>query len=73
LSNVKSSKRFSLLNFASVLATENNTKVTISNLPVGTALTSGQITTGDIVITLNKTRYVLALENSAASASNSSK
>ena len=64
----------SLLNFASVLATENNTKVTISNLPVGTVLTSGQITTGDIVVTLNKNQsYVLALENSAASASNSSK
>ena len=64
----------SLLNFASVLATENNTKITISNLPVGTVLTSGITTTGDIVVTLNKNEsYVLALENSAISPSNSSK
>jgi gliding motility-associated-like protein len=64
----------SLLNFASVLATENNTKITISNLPVGTVLTDGQITTGDIVVNLDKNQsYVLALENSASTTSNSSK
>ena len=64
----------SLLNFASVLATENNTKITISNIPVGTVLTNGTVITGDIVVTINKNEsYVLALENSATSPSNSSK
>jgi hypothetical protein len=56
----------SLLNFASILATENNTKITISNIPVGTVLTNGIVTAGDIVVTINKKSYVLALENSAA-------
>ncbi|MDG2433299.1 T9SS type B sorting domain-containing protein [Flavobacterium sp.] len=64
----------SLLNFASILATENSTKITISNIPVGTVLTSGVVTAGDITVTLNKNEsYVLALENSASSPSNSSK
>jgi gliding motility-associated-like protein len=64
----------SLLNFASILATENNTKITISNIPVGTVLTDGTVITGNIVVPLNKNEsYVLALENSAASPSNSSK
>ena len=64
----------SLLNFASILATENSTKITISNIPVGTVLTNGVVTTGDITVTLNKNEsYVLALENSVSSPSNSSK
>lgn len=54
----------SLLNFASVLATENGTKVTISNIPIGTILSDGSIFNGPIIITLNKNEsYVLALEN----------
>jgi gliding motility-associated-like protein len=64
----------SLLNFASVLATENNTRITISNIPIGTVLTNGVVTNGNIVETLNKNEsYVIALENSASSPSNSSK
>jgi gliding motility-associated-like protein len=65
-----------LLNFASVLATENNTKVTISNISIGTIFSDGTIYNAPIVITLNKNEsYVLALENNAAnnSPSNSSK
>jgi hypothetical protein len=31
----------SLLNFASIISTENSTRVTISNIPVGTVLTDG--------------------------------
>jgi hypothetical protein len=49
----------SLLNFASILATENNTKITISNIPVGTVLTNGIVTAGDIVVTINKS-YVFS-------------
>ncbi|WP_144892768.1 T9SS type B sorting domain-containing protein [Flavobacterium tiangeerense] len=53
-----------LLNFASILATENGTKVTISNLPIGTVLTDGTVISGPITLTLNKNEsYVLALEN----------
>ena len=66
----------SLLNFASILSTENNTSITISNLPVGTIFTDGTIYTAPIVITLNKNEsYVMALENYAGnnSPSNSSK
>ncbi|GIZ09844.1 T9SS type B sorting domain-containing protein [Flavobacterium sp. UMI-01] len=64
----------SLLNFASVLATENNTKLTISNIPTGTALTNGTIINGPIVVNLNKNEsYVLAIENSNTTTSNSSK
>ena len=63
-----------LLNFASVLATENGTNVTISNIPDGTILTNGFIVNGPITITLNKNEsYVLALENYDNSVSNSSK
>ena len=65
-----------LLNFASILSTENNTKVTISNIPIGTIFSDGTIYTAPIVITLNKNEsYVLALENNAInnSPSNSSK
>ena len=64
----------SLLNFASILATENSTTVTISNIPDGTILTNGFVVSGPIIITLNKNEsYVLALENYADSNSNSSK
>ena len=66
----------SLLNFASILSTENNTTVTISNLPLGTIFSDGTIYSAPIVVTLNKNEsYVLALENIAAnnSPSNSSK
>ena len=65
-----------LLNFASILSTENNTSVTISNLPIGTIFSDGTIYSAPIVVTLNKNEsYVLALENNAAnnSPSNSSK
>ena len=66
----------SLLNFGSILSTENNTSVTISNLPLGTIFSDGTIYSAPIVVTLNKNEsYVLALENIAAnnSPSNSSK
>ncbi|WP_366184190.1 T9SS type B sorting domain-containing protein [Flavobacterium ovatum] len=64
----------SLLNFGSILATENNTTATISNIPVGTILTDGTIINGPIVVTLNKNEsYVLSLENSTSTISNSSK
>lgn len=65
-----------LLNFASILATENNTTVTISNIPLGTIFSNGTVYNGPIVITLNKNEsYVLALENIAGNnaPSNSSK
>lgn len=53
-----------LLNFASILATENNTNITISNLPIGTILTNGTIISGPINIILNKNEsYIMALEN----------
>lgn len=65
----------SLLNFASILSTENGTKVTISNIPNGTVLSNGTIISGDIVVTLNKNEsYVLAMDNSQnTTPSNSSK
>uniref|UniRef100_UPI0030CA474D IgGFc-binding protein n=1 Tax=uncultured Flavobacterium sp. TaxID=165435 RepID=UPI0030CA474D len=65
-----------LLNFASILSTENNTSVTISNIPIGTIFSDGSIYTVPIVVTLNKNEsYVLALENYAGNntPSNSSK
>ena len=63
-----------LLNFASILATENNTKLTISNIPIGTILSDGSTITGTISVILNKNEsYVLALENYSTSVSNSSK
>jgi gliding motility-associated-like protein len=66
----------SLLNFASILSTENNTSVTISNIPVGTIFSDGTVYTVPIVVTLNKNEsYVMALTNYAGnnSPSNSSK
>ena len=53
-----------LLNFASILATENNTLLTISNIPVGTVFSDGTTYTVPISVTLNKNEsYVLGLEN----------
>ncbi|MGO4904366.1 T9SS type B sorting domain-containing protein [Flavobacterium sp. W20_MBD1_R3] len=64
----------SVLNFASVLATENGTKITISKIENGTRLSDGTIISGPIEVTLNKNEsYVLALENYSTSISNSSK
>ena len=65
----------SLLNFASILSTENDTKITISNIPIGTILTNGVTITGPLTVTLNKNEsYVLALENPTnTTPSNSSK
>ncbi|RTY74627.1 T9SS type B sorting domain-containing protein [Flavobacterium sp. LS1R10] len=63
-----------VLNFASVLATENGTKITISNIENGTRLSNGEIISGPIEIPLNKNEsYVIALENYNNSVSNSSK
>nr|WP_315232999.1 T9SS type B sorting domain-containing protein [uncultured Flavobacterium sp.] len=63
----------SVLNFASILSTENNTKVTISNIPIGSVLSNGTIITGPITVTLGKNEsYVLALENYNNTVSNSS-
>jgi len=65
-----------LLNFASILATENGTKVTISNIPNGTQILNRSATAGPITVTLNKNEsYVLALQNvnNGESVSNSSK
>jgi gliding motility-associated-like protein len=44
----------SLLNFASILSTENGTKVTISNIPIGAIFSDGTVFSGPITITLNK-------------------
>ncbi|TDE43899.1 T9SS type B sorting domain-containing protein [Flavobacterium rhamnosiphilum] len=64
----------SVLNFASILSTENNTKVTISNIPIGSILSDGTIIAGPITVTLGKNEsYVLALENYNNTVSNSSK
>ncbi|MFV8269801.1 T9SS type B sorting domain-containing protein [Flavobacterium sp. GT2N3] len=63
----------SVLNFASILSTENNTKVTISNIPTGSILSDGTAVTGPIIVTLGKNQsYVLALENYSNTISNSS-
>ncbi|MDR6846122.1 T9SS type B sorting domain-containing protein [Flavobacterium granuli] len=53
-----------LLNFASILATENGTKITISSLQYGTMLLNQPNFSGPISVTLNKNEsYVLALQN----------
>lgn len=56
-----------LMNFASILAVENGTNITISNIPDGTVLTDGTTFTGPKLITLNKNEsYVLAMENNGS-------
>ena len=56
------------LNFASILATENNTNITISNIPNGTVLSDGTIFNGPLTIGLNKNEsYVIAFENNPIS------
>ncbi|KDN56363.1 gliding motility protein [Flavobacterium seoulense] len=63
-----------LLNFGSILATENNTTVTISNIPNGTVLVNGFIVNGPITVNLNKNEsYVIALENIQNIPNNSAK
>ncbi|MFH6999867.1 T9SS type B sorting domain-containing protein [Flavobacterium sp. FlaQc-57] len=65
-----------LLNFTSIMATENGTKITISNIQNGTQLLNGTIISGPINVTLNKNEsYILALKNynDWGSISNSSK
>jgi len=65
-----------LLNFASIMATENGTKITVSNIQNGTQLLDGTIISGPITVTLNKNEsYVLALKNynDIVNVSNSSK
>ncbi|CAN1509878.1 Gliding motility-associated, C-terminal domain [Flavobacteriaceae bacterium] len=53
-----------LLNFATILSTENGTKITLSNLQNGTRLLDGTIVSGPINITLDKNEsYILALQN----------
>jgi hypothetical protein len=47
----------SVLNFASILSTENNTAITISNIPDGTVLSDGT-QVGPISITLNKMKVM---------------
>ena len=64
----------SLLNFASILSTENGTKIIISNIEIGTRLANGIIISGPIEVTLNKNEsYIIALENNSNTVSNSSK
>lgn len=64
----------SLLNFAGILATENNTQLTISDIPNGTVLTDGTVISGPITLNLNKNEsYVLALENYSNPTANSAK
>ncbi|MEY4877124.1 MAG: hypothetical protein RL708_2273 [Bacteroidota bacterium] len=59
----------SLLNFASFMATENDTHVTISlsdPLAIGTPMTNGVAYTGPISVTLNKNEsYIFSFENTA--------
>lgn len=53
-----------LLNFASIMATENGTKITISNIQNDTKLLDETLVSGPITVTLNKNEsYVLALKN----------
>lgn len=63
-----------LLNFASLLATENNTTITISNIANGTILADGRTVNGPVTINLNKNEsYIFAIENSEDTVSNSAK
>lgn len=57
-----------LLNFFSILAPENNTRITISNLINGTSLANGTIYNGPITINLNKNEsYILAINGDSGS------
>ncbi len=57
-----------LLNFFSILATENNTSITISNLINGTSLANGTTYSGPITINLNKNEsYILAINGDSGS------
>ena len=65
---LNSSNIVGLLNFFSVLATENNTKITISNIPNGTVLANGNSFTGPKTIDLNKNEsYILAINGNTGS------
>jgi gliding motility-associated-like protein len=57
---------FLTLNFASILATENNTEIKISNIPNGTLLANGTtFNTSDFPVILQKNEsYIIAFENS---------
>ncbi len=66
----------SLMNFASILSTEDNTTVTHIESSVGTIFTNGTVYSVPIVVTLKKNEsYVMALENYSGNnfPSNSSK
>jgi gliding motility-associated-like protein len=57
-----------LLNFFSVLATENNTNITISNIANGTLLANGTTFNGPITINLNKNEgYILGINGNIGS------
>ena len=60
----------SLLNFASFMATENDTHITITlsdPLAIGTPMTNGVIYTGPISVTLNKNEsYIFSFENTTS-------
>lgn len=65
---LNSSNIVGLLNFFSVLATENNTKITISNIPNGTVLANGSSFAGPETIDLNKNEsYILAINGNTGS------
>lgn len=65
---LNSSNIVGLLNFFSVLATENNTKITISNIPTGTILANGSSFAGPETIDLNKNEsYILAINGNTGS------
>ena len=57
-----------LLNFFSILATENNTSITISNVTNGTTLANGTTYSGPITLNLNKNEsYILAINGDTGS------
>ncbi len=65
---LNSSNIVGLLNFFSIFATENNTKITISNIPNGTVLANGSSFAGPETIDLNKNEsYILAINGNTGS------
>jgi gliding motility-associated-like protein len=65
---LNSSNIVGLLNFFSVLATENNTSITISNIPSGTLLANGTTINGPFTINLNKNEsYILGINGNIGS------